>query len=337
MKSLLLAASVTILKAFWFPQASLLLCMVIAIVLDFATGVIKACITGVVRNSDGFRKTVIKFSQYGFAIGVCILLQNVADNNGLVKPAEILTWLNDGLVVFIIYIECTSIFENLYECDKRSMISKYFIKPMLSLLTFQIKNNPLANVKNNTPLILIAAAIASMAMGCGHTKKLKSETTSTTQLQQDTNKQVNNATKETFIEKKDSTIGVPARVVVQVLNPQDIEASYLANGVQVPRTHTKKGNGVTSSLTRNVDGSITANCECDSITLVVQNLLKERILIKDSLAQYKFINKLYNREKGQTVIDEKQAFFFPTWQVILALLFMLLGCVLWMFVKSKIS
>jgi hypothetical protein len=44
-------------------------------------------------------------------------------------------------MLFIIYIEVTSIFENLYAIDNTSMISKYLYKPVLVILKFGIENN----------------------------------------------------------------------------------------------------------------------------------------------------------------------------------------------------
>ncbi|HAN37431.1 MAG TPA: hypothetical protein DCQ29_00895, partial [Chitinophagaceae bacterium] len=51
-------------KAVAFPSLSLLLWMIIAMVLDFITGIIKAVLQNKVRTSSGYRKSVIKIIQY---------------------------------------------------------------------------------------------------------------------------------------------------------------------------------------------------------------------------------------------------------------------------------
>jgi phage-related holin len=138
---LLFGGALLFIKFSFFPNINLLLWMAVAVVLDFITGIIKAGMKGEARTSMGYRKTLVKAAQYIGAVAAGVILQNVGSMNDATK--NILAYVNDGLVVFISYIEVTSIFENLYEIDSNTAIAKYFYKPMLSLLTFQIKNNPL--------------------------------------------------------------------------------------------------------------------------------------------------------------------------------------------------
>jgi phage-related holin len=137
------------IKLAFFPNSQLLMWMGIAIVLDFITGVAKAVINKEARTSSGYRKTLVKFLQYGTSIAVGVILQNAAKQNNW-SGADLLSWFNDGLLVFIIYIEVTSIFENAYACDKNSLMSQYLFQPALKLLTFQLKNNPVIQAANNT-------------------------------------------------------------------------------------------------------------------------------------------------------------------------------------------
>lgn len=130
-------------KLQFFPNTNLLFWMFIAIVIDFITGVSKAVILGEARTSNGFRKTITKFLQYGVAIAVSVIMANTAKQNNMDSASHLLFIFNDGLLVFIIYIEVTSIFENLYACDQNTPFSKYFISPVLKILTAQIKNNPI--------------------------------------------------------------------------------------------------------------------------------------------------------------------------------------------------
>lgn len=128
------------IKIQFLPNMNLLVWLSIAIVLDFITGVIKARVKNVARTSSGYRKTVTKFVQYAGAIIAGVVLQHVgADNEQL---SVLFSWMNNGLVIFITYIEVTSVFENLYEIDSSTIISRYIYKPILQILTFQIKNNP---------------------------------------------------------------------------------------------------------------------------------------------------------------------------------------------------
>jgi len=129
----------------FLPDFTLLALLAVVIAVDFLTGIWKAKCKGKARTSDGFRKTVNKFLQYGCAIICGAVLSYIGEQKGGAGTVAIAGLLNDGLLIFIIYIEVTSIFENLYAIDKDTMISKYFYAPVLRLLTFQIKNNPIMN------------------------------------------------------------------------------------------------------------------------------------------------------------------------------------------------
>jgi phage-related holin len=143
MKIKVLGTILSLLGAFVFPKGELLLTMGICIVLDFITGIVKAIFQQKVRTSSGYRQTVLKFLQYGSAICVGVILSALAEFDKGTTPIlkAALSYLTNGTVVFIIYIELTSIIENVYACDPNSIIAKRFFKPLLNLLTWQIGNN----------------------------------------------------------------------------------------------------------------------------------------------------------------------------------------------------
>lgn len=148
---LLFAGTLAFANLTFFPKFPLLLVMAIAIVLDFATGVLKAYVKGEVRNSTGFRKTIVKFGQYAGAIIAGIILAATADSNAGEATKLLIHYINDGLVSFIIYIEITSVFENLNEVDKTTMFAKFFYQPALKVLTFEIKNSALNKASATIP------------------------------------------------------------------------------------------------------------------------------------------------------------------------------------------
>ena len=125
----------------WLPSFDLLLVMLISIIIDFITGVIKASVLKVKRTSEGYRRTIVKFMQYGGAVSIGMLLSYLVEKN--VSLDGLKTYINyfgDGLIIFIILIEITSILENIYAVDNTTPFSKYFIQPLLKILTIQIKN-----------------------------------------------------------------------------------------------------------------------------------------------------------------------------------------------------
>lgn len=131
------------LKVSFLPSAPLLIFMGIAILLDFITGIAKSKMLGIARTSKGYRKTVTKFIQYGGALAIGVVLANIGEAPAG-DPAKVITaYFNNGLIIFIIYIEVTSVLENLYTMDQKTIFSRYFISPMLRMLTWQIRNNPI--------------------------------------------------------------------------------------------------------------------------------------------------------------------------------------------------
>lgn len=121
-----------------------MLAMGAAIFLDLLTGVIKASYNNEVRTSEGYRRTVVKFMQYGGAVCVSMLLKflvSLKDQQAVQALGPYMDYLNDGLLIFIIFIEVTSVLENMYAIDSKSPFAIYFIKPLLRLMTFAIKNN----------------------------------------------------------------------------------------------------------------------------------------------------------------------------------------------------
>lgn len=128
----------------FLPTGTLMIAMGAAVALDFLTGVIKASLSNQARTSQGYRRTVIKFMQYGGAVCVSMLMKYLMSLKGadaMQTLAPYADFLNDGLLFFIIFIEITSIVENLYAIDNKSVFAVYFIKPMLRIMTFAVKNN----------------------------------------------------------------------------------------------------------------------------------------------------------------------------------------------------
>ena len=121
------------------PSFNMLFVVLGAIVLDFATGIVKAKAKGNARTSEGYRKTVVKLMQYLTPILVIwVASKRVPGYEDTLK--QVAGWI----MLFITYIEITSIFENLYEIDNKTVISKYVYKPALKLLKFGIENNPVS-------------------------------------------------------------------------------------------------------------------------------------------------------------------------------------------------
>ncbi|MFX1709060.1 phage holin family protein [Chitinophaga sp. CC14] len=123
-----------------WPNTTLLVWVYVAMVFDLVTGVAKSIVLKMIRTSTGMMDTLKRFIQYTGAIVAAIILANVAPKDNLVTG-----YISDALLVLIIYIEVFTIFDNLKAIDNNSLFSKYFITPILKLLTFSLKKNTAQN------------------------------------------------------------------------------------------------------------------------------------------------------------------------------------------------
>lgn len=130
----LFAADWSAFSIHFYPSYNLLAWVFIAMVLDLITGIIKAVIHRNARTSSGYRKTARKLTQYIGSIMVSVILMNTFQ-----QEHPVVQYVNDGLLILLIYIETTSIFENLYAIDSTSMFARYFIAPVLRLLTLYMR------------------------------------------------------------------------------------------------------------------------------------------------------------------------------------------------------
>lgn len=137
-KTLLFGGSLAAVELAGIPSAGLLIGLLAVVVLDFITGVLKCVLTKTPITSKGFRGTISKFVQYGFSLMIGISLSYFIEQKAGAELSNIATIANEGLILFIIYTEVASIFENLVEIDPKSPFSQNFIKPVLRLLTIQI-------------------------------------------------------------------------------------------------------------------------------------------------------------------------------------------------------
>lgn len=125
-----LKLAVPLLMAIILPPSTLLTWLGITMILDLITGVAVAVKKGGPLTSKGFRGTVVKFIQYGGAVGIGIILANVADIQKDEASEAIFKYFSTGLLAFIIFIEVKSILENMIEINPESDFTKFFLNPV---------------------------------------------------------------------------------------------------------------------------------------------------------------------------------------------------------------
>lgn len=125
----------------FLPHSYLLVAVFFLIILDFVTGVLKACVLDIPRTSKGYRETYAKFIQYMGAILMALAMAFLVQEVPQLKDIHFFSSIvNNVVLIGIIFIESLSIMENLIAVDDKSPFAKYIIKPLYRILTFEIKN-----------------------------------------------------------------------------------------------------------------------------------------------------------------------------------------------------
>lgn len=132
------------------PSGPLIAWMCVALIIDLITGVARAVADKKTRTSEGYRQSLGKIIQYFGALVLGIIVSSMAKHHADGLDPKIFDFFNTFLVMFIIFIEVTSTMENMYAVSPNSKFSKYFVKPMLSLLTFNLQHlsNMISSTKN---------------------------------------------------------------------------------------------------------------------------------------------------------------------------------------------
>jgi len=151
------------IKITWLPDASLTFWLFIAMVLDFLTGYYKAYAIGEDRTSSGIRKTVVKLIQYLGALVLVTIFQNIN------KEAKLGIYLDDGVIIFILFAETVSILENLIAISPESPLTKFLFKPLHALLTLAIKRKGEGLVKGTADMVHDASTGSATANHGGGT------------------------------------------------------------------------------------------------------------------------------------------------------------------------
>jgi phage-related holin len=120
------------------PKTDFFQLFIVALVADFLTGVYKAWHLKQPITSKKMRESVAKFVQYAFAIIGLVLLAAFATGN---LKNNTLSLFIDGMYLLFTLIETKSCFENLDAIGAKNQISKYFIKPILKLLSIGVDQN----------------------------------------------------------------------------------------------------------------------------------------------------------------------------------------------------
>jgi hypothetical protein len=143
MKALFLMISglsiASLVKENLFPNAHLTILLGIVVSLDFFSGLLKSVATNTPIISKKLQRTSLKICRYGLTIIVCYVLRSLAETAGPVWKI-IGDWLNDGLLILLIYTETVSVLENIIAINADDLFSREIAKPLHAFLTLKFNN-----------------------------------------------------------------------------------------------------------------------------------------------------------------------------------------------------
>lgn len=148
------------IKLLYFPRIDLIYWGLSFMLLDLVTGIIRSLSQNRFVFSEGIRKTLKKIFQYVGLVVLLAMLSNVivqhpesarqtANMLGVGFTDKLVTtvkYINNLVLLLIIYSESLSICENIVGVDPQSWISKWVIKPIYTIISLAFTKNPFKRV-----------------------------------------------------------------------------------------------------------------------------------------------------------------------------------------------
>ena len=144
---ILLSTSLSWLSIKYLPSGMLMMLLAGSVLLDLITGILKAWSKKICSKSEGFKRTIIKIMVYCATIVVVVILFNII---GLVDVNNKydLTFLVNGQIAFMIFIELYSVCENILIAYPNSPLTRFMIKPFIKFLKGRLNDNPINKLTN---------------------------------------------------------------------------------------------------------------------------------------------------------------------------------------------
>lgn len=126
----------------------------------------------------------------------------------------------------------------------------------------------------------------------------------------------NEHTRETVV--RDTAIGIKARSVEGAVRAEDAAPVRNAAGAARPQRYEQHSEGLTAWIAIDTNGSLRYGCKADSLTIVVQGLIREK---ESWRRQYEQLSETASRQYQQQASETRQAHIqtrYPLWLYLLA-------------------
>lgn len=137
----------------------------------------------------------------------------------------------------------------------------------------------------------------------------------------------------------DSTIGLKATGVILNLTKTDLLPVFTATGIAMPRTFTADSGRAHAIAIVNTDGSVTIDCKTDSLTMVINRLIRDSVFQRssfDSLRLMKIVATHTADTDTVSITKTVTTFWGRIWPYLLGLVFVGAVVLVWKFIKPKV-
>lgn len=121
---------------------------------------------------------------------------------------------------------------------------------------------------------------------------------------------------------KDTVVNVPARTIRDTLSVKELQPAYTQDGTSVKRSYVAETKGAHAFLNVLPDGKVEYGCNADSLSIVLQSLVRENTELHSRVDSVKdFIQIVNKNEKTvqRSSVIKTRSFLAATWPYLLAI------------------
>lgn len=121
---------------------------------------------------------------------------------------------------------------------------------------------------------------------------------------------------------KDTVVNLPARMIRDTISPEELQPAYTKDGTSVKRSYRAETKGAYAFLNVLPDGKVEYGCNADSLSIVVQSLVRENTELHSRVDSANGFIQIANKEEKnvqRSSVTKTRSFLAATWPYLLAI------------------
>lgn len=127
---------------------------------------------------------------------------------------------------------------------------------------------------------------------------------------------------------RDTLISVPARVVKDTISAADLQPAYTKEGIAVKRSYSAVTKGAQAFINVLPDGNVEYGCNADSLTIVVQSLIRENTELRRQKDSVQLLSKTESKQESTELhnsVLKTRSFLSGMWPWLLAFVLIIIA------------